>query len=449
MINIKINSKDIVKGDTFIAIKGNNVDGHDYIEEAIKNGASKIVVEKESNYQIDTLVVKNTKSYLNKYLVKHYSKDLSKLKIIGITGTNGKTTSAYLTYQLLNKLGKKAAYIGTIGFYINGLVRELNNTTPDILTLYNLLYECIKYKCEYVVIEISSHSLSLKRIEGLKLYRGGFTNLTQDHLDYHKTMERYLKEKVKIKKYLNNDGKMIINCDDASWTYFKSNDYITYGYNADIKILGHTFKNNRTTLKFIYEGKEYTTKYNLEGKFNIYNYLLAIGIVSSLSININKIIKASKKIIAPPGRCETIKVRNKKIIIDYAHTPDAVKKIISEYKKIVSGNIYTIIGCGGDRDNTKRSTMGLCAVTLSDYVIFTNDNPRTESKEDIINDMLKDVTTKNYEIIYDRKNAIKEGMRLLSSKDVLLILGKGHENYQIIGRNKKKFSDREEVLKNK
>lgn len=447
MLKIKTNSRKITKGDTFIAIKGNTVNGHDYINEAIKNGATKIVAE-YGNYPVETLIVENTSEYLKKYLVDNYSSKLTNLKLIGVTGTNGKTTTCYLTYQILNKLGIKTCYIGTIGCYIEKEIIELSNTTPDILELYNLLLKAQEKKCQIVVMEVSSHSIAMERIKGLNFDVCAFTNLTQDHLDYHKTMENYCQTKTKIIDFLKNNGKIIVNVDDPYSKYFITPKSLSLGEQGnDYKIINYKLDNTYTNIKFSHNDKEYEIKTNLIGKFNVYNYLTSLAIIHTLEIPINDILKVTNAINAPAGRAEIIKINNSIAVIDYAHTPDAVSKIISSFKEVTKGKLITIIGCGGDRDPKKRPIMGNIASLNSDYVIFTNDNPRTEDEKSIMKDILKGVTKDNYTIIHNRKEAIKKGLSLLKDNDSLLILGKGHEDYQIIGHDKIHLSDKEEVYK--
>ena len=447
MLNIKTDSRSVKNGDTFVAIKGHTVDGHDYINDAIKNGATKIICE-HGNYDVETIIVKNSEDYLNKYLVDNYSNKFDSIKFIGITGTNGKTTTAYLTSQILTNLGINNAYIGTIGYYINSeLVRELPNTTPDILSLYNLIFEAMEKNVKVIVMEVSSHSLSLGRINGIKFDVAGFTNLTEDHLDYHKTMENYLQSKLLILNYLKDNGVMISNIDDGYGKKFKYKNFKTIGFNdSDYKITNYEYTNLTTKIEFTCEDNKYNVETNLLNKFNIYNYITALAFVNTIGININDIISVTDKVYPPSGRNEIISVNGGKAVIDYAHTPDAVEKIINSYLEKKIGKIITIIGCGGDRDPKKRPIMGNIATELSDYVILTNDNPRTENEENIMNDIISGIKKDNYKVIYDRRNAIKEGLDMIGNNDTLLILGKGHEDYQIIGHVKYHLSDKEEVM---
>ncbi len=446
MLKYETNSKLVQKGQIFVAIKGHTVDGHDYIEDAIKNGASKVVGEKDLQLNVPYEKVDSSEEYLKNHLVDEYSNEVNKLKIIGITGTNGKTTSCYLIYQMLNKLGKNAAYLGTIGYYHQDEFIPVNNTTPDILNLYKLLLDAVHKNVEYLVMEVSSHALSFERIAGLKFIAGAFTNLTEDHLDYHKTMENYLNEKLKILNYLQDDATMLLNSDDAASEKFKTcKNYQTYGLKGDYKIENYTILPDHTDLDFSYKDQKYQVTTNLTSIFNIYNYLTCLSILNSIGFKIEDIINNTKDIYPPKGRCETYKVKNGYAVVDYAHTPDAVEKVIKAYNDLKKNRIITIIGCGGDRDPIKRPIMGNIATTLSDFVIFTNDNPRTEDPVKIMNDIVKDNHSTNYEIIYDRKDAITKGINMLDKEDILLILGKGHEDYQIIGHIKHHFDDAEIV----
>ncbi len=433
MLLYETNSKLVQKGQIFVAIKGHTVDGHKYINEAISNGASKVVGEEDLELPIPYEKVNDSQEYLKEVIANTYSDKLKKLKIIGVTGTNGKTTSCYLIYEILEQLGENAAYLGTIGYYHNDEFIEVNNTTPDILTLYKLLIHAIESNVSYFVMEVSSHSLYEERIKGLTFDAVGFTNLTEDHLDFHKNMEGYLQSKLKILNYLKKDHFILINNDDEYAKYFKeSSNYLTYGMTGDFEIVNYEIKPDHTVINFKYQNKNYNVQTNLTSLFNIYNYLNAIGILSTLGFNISDIINITKNIYPPKGRCETYKKDNSYIVVDYAHTPDAVLKVITSYQDIPHHHLITILGCGGDRDAFKRPIMGNIATTLSDHVIFTNDNPRNEDETHIMNDIIKDNKRDNYEIIYDREEAIKKGIDLLEDEDILLILGKGHENYQII-----------------
>ena len=447
MINIKTNSRKVKPGDTFVAIKGFTVDGHDYIEDAIKAGATKIVCE-HGSYSVETLVVPSTKEWIQKYIVDNYKEEVNKLRIIGVTGTNGKTTTCFLTYQALKKLGVNAAYMGTIGFYYGDTKYELNNTTPEILDLYSYFIEALEHGVTDVVMEVSSHSLCEKRVEGLEFSEVAFTNLTEDHLDYHKTMENYLNAKLLILKQIKKDGVVIVNNDDDYGKYFEVGNYKTLGYSGDnYKILDYSQTDKGTLISFMVDGKKYEIETNLRSKFNVYNYLTCLALLNNLGFSIEEIAEVTKSIYPPKGRCEQISVNGGEAVIDYAHTPDAVDKIISAFLENKKGKVITIVGCGGDRDPLKRPIMGNIASEKSDYVIFTSDNPRTEDPKAILDDIIKGVRKDNYEVEIDRPTAIRKGLDMIGKNDVLLILGKGHEDYQIIGHTKHHLDDAEEVRK--
>lgn len=445
----EIDSRKVKPGQIFVAIKGHTVDGHDYIEDAIKNGAIKIIAEKAVPCSIPLEVVPSTEEYLKHALKEEYEDVLKQLKIIGITGTNGKTTTAYLTYQLLNMFEEKCAYLGTLGLKYQNEEMETGNTTPNIIRLYEILLSLVEKGCQKVVMEISSHALSYERIYGLHLDVVAFTNLTEDHLDYHKTMENYLNAKLKIIDYLVPNGTLIVNGDDDAGEKFieKFSKGIRLGFNEsfDYYIEKTNINPARTIIDFKYANQQYQVTTNLTSKFNVYNYITSLAIVHALGYGINKIIDKTADLHAPKGRCETHKVNGGYAVIDYAHTPDAVEKVIEAYNELKTNRVITIVGCGGDRDPIKRPIMGGIATKLSDYTILTSDNPRTEDPPKIMEDILKGVKTDNYEVELDRRTAIKKGIEMLQPEDILLILGKGHEDYQIIGHDKIHLDDAEEV----
>ena len=395
-MNISANSK-----------KGNNIFvslNNKYIDDDINNGFKKIIVSK-SKFK----AVKSTRKYLEKYLKKYYYKQIKDVILIGVTGTNGKTSTSYLIYQALNLAGIKCSYIGTIGFYLENDIKKLNNTTPDICDLYEMIIESINCGCKAVVMEVSSHALKLGRVNTLKFDYAILTNITEDHLDFHKTYKDYYKTKMSIFKKLKKKGTKI----------------------SDIKIENYDINNDY----FEYNNKIYNTK--IKGEYNIKNIIPSIIILDKMNIDSRKIIP---QLCLPPGRMQIINYKNNSIIIDYAHTPDAMEKIISTVKLMNHNKIITIFGCGGNREKEKRPKMGEIASLLSDYVILTNDNPRDENPKEIIREIKQNMNN-NYKIIYDRKKAIQEGIKMLKENDVLLILGKGHEEYQVIDNKKIFFSD--------
>lgn len=440
-MNIKIDSRKVNIGDTFIALRGINNDGHKHVLDAINNGATTVIVE-EGEYSVNTIIVKDTKEYLKEYLENNYYDEIKKIKLIGMTGTNGKTTTCYLIYESLNKLNKKCAYIGTLGFYLIDEKRKLNNTTPSLYDLYDMLLECVNNNYEYVVMEVSSQGLAMGRVDTIIFDYVIFSNLTRDHLDYHGTIDNYALEKQKLFLKTNN-SYAIINSDDEFKDYFildnknitygkTSNDYKISDINSNIK--GSSFKLNE---------EKYFTK--LIGEYNIYNITVVIILLKLL--NIDNIKEVIENLDSPNGRMDIINYNDNTIIVDYAHTPDAVEKIITNVSKLSHNKIITLIGCGGNRDKTKRSIMGDIATKYSDYVIFTSDNPRFEKPKRILKDITCKLDRKNYKIVVKREKAIKKSIQMLSKNDILLLLGKGHEDYQIIKDKKIPFSDKEKILK--
>lgn len=431
---LKKDSRKIDVGDTFVDVKSNR----EYVYDAVKRGASEII----SNYKYDdkTIIVDDPNLYYKNYIYNKYFDKINGLKIIGVTGTNGKTTTSYIIYQLLNKMNIRCAYIGTIGFYKCGITRELNNTTPDIDELYECLEECYDENIEYVVMEVSSHSLVQDRVYGIKFDGAIFTNLTEDHLDYHKTMDNYKEAKKRLFKLLKGRKCSIINSDDPNYKdfMFDENYNVTVGKNGIFKIKKILVYDRYCDIYFSYK-KDYYKRINLIGEYNAYNYLEAVALLCSFGFNIDDILNID--VIAPSGRMYMVKYKSNTIYIDYAHTPDAFLNVF----KAIKGNIITVFGCGGNREKEKRPIMGDIACKYSSKVIITNDNPRFENEDDIINDIVKGIKYSNYEIVKDRKSAIEKGISYLNDNDILLVLGKGHENYQIIGDKKFHFDDLEIV----
>lgn len=429
MINIKSDSRKVKEGDIFIALRGISSDGHDYIEKAINNGAKKIIVEEDNDYDIDTLVVPDTREYLNNYLKEHYAKYFDDMTIIGITGTNGKTTTAFLTYEALNYLGYKCAYIGTVGFYQDKKVCDLPNTCPDICDMFELIIDSYEKGYKYIVLEASSQGIAYGRLENIVFDYAVFTNLTMDHLDYHITMENYALAKQQLFKQLKKDGLGIVNGDDNYSIYYKIGKYITYGFNDnDYKITD--YKLDCSGIEFTINNN-YVIKSTLLGKYNIYNLLTVYILLSKIGVSYEDIYNTIIKLEAPNGRMEIIKYNTNNIIIDYAHTPDAMENIFNAIKDIDYNKLYVVFGCTGSRDRKKRPIMTNMSLSLADFTFITSDDLHEEPFDQIIEDMLQGVTKDNYIVIQDRSIAIKRAIDRLDSNDMLLILGKGHEEFII------------------
>ena len=444
MINIKSDSRRIKKGDIFVALDGINSNGSCYIQNAIASGASKIVC-KQGSFDVETINVTDPKKYLTNYLIDNYGKYLDEMKIIGITGTNGKTTVAYLIYQMLNSLGLKCAYIGTIGFYLDKKVYSLPNTSPDTCMLYEMIMEAYDNGFRHIVIEVSSQGLAYNRFDGINFDYAIFTNLTLDHLDFHKTMENYALAKKKLFQKLKESGIGLVNADDKYKKYFTCKNLVTYGLDSgDYRVIDYKLSMNDTMIDIEYKDNRYKYLYPLIGKYNIYNMVATIALLNQMGIDFSKI--NTRNIKSPDGRMDILKYKGNTIIIDYAHTPDAMDNIYKTIKPLVKGKIITVFGCTGSREKAKRPIMMQLALENSSYVYVTSDDLHEESFNDIVTDMTKNVVSDKYEVIKNRGKAIMEAIKKLSIADTLLILGKGHEQFIIVGNKKIPFNDHAKVV---
>lgn len=456
---IEYDSRKIKENFIFIALDGANVDGHNFIDLAVQSGATCIVVSKEIElkHNVSYVLVENLRQKLGYIASNYFNWPQKKLKIIGVTGTNGKTSSTYMIEKLLGN--KKITRIGTIEYKIEDEIIEAVNTTPESLDLIKIFDKTFKKGIEYVIMEVSSHSLELGRVETLNFDYALFTNLTQDHLDYHKNMENYFMAKRKLFLKLKDIKNSVINIDDEYGKRLydefikKSDEVISYSLNAG-DLTGEFLEDNKIRIK--YENKEFIANFKLLGDFNLYNTLGAIGIVLKLGENIEKIMERLKELEPAPGRFETVDCsQDYKVIVDYAHTPDALENVIKVAKNIKNrGRVITIFGCGGDRDRTKRPIMAKISEDYSDTTILTSDNPRTEEPNQIFADVKKGFKFEEKHIFEpDREEAIKKAINIAEKNDIILITGKGHETYHIIGLKKYHFDDKEiarrEIVKRK
>ena len=452
--NISYDSRKISKESLFIAIKGERYDGHNFISDAIKNGACAIVADNKSkeNYKIPLIKVKNTRYTMSKLADNFFGHPSSKMNTIGITGTNGKTTTAYIINKIFNENSFKTGSIGTLGFISNSNITNTGYTTPESIELHSFLNQLYKAGIENVVLEISSHSLALHKVDHVAIDTAIYTNLSSEHLDFHGNMESYFKEKLKLFSLLKSDSNAVINIDDRYskkiLKKIKSN-IVTYGFkkSADIYPIKYSYDYGGMSFVLSIFNKEYDIKANITGRYNIYNIMASIGVCLLNKIPIQNIINSIKKIKSIPGRMEFIGNKDRKIFIDYAHTSDAFKNVLSFINEIKGENhkIITLFGSGGDRDKLKRSEMAKIAEQYSDSILVTSDNPRTETLKDIINDILSGFSNSKHIIINNRKKAIQYAIKQMDRKSILLILGKGRENYEIIGNIKYKHNDVEIV----
>lgn len=438
--NIKSDSRRVKKGDIFVALKTPEGDGHNYIEQAIQNGASKIVAMYGS-YSVETEIVEDTRKYLDDYLVKNYKPYIDEMTVIGFTGTNGKSTSVHLIYEALNKLEMDCASIGTIGYFLKeGKVCYLANTSPDICETYELFMDAYDKGYRYIAIECSSHGLELGRLEGIEYMYAIFSNLTRDHLDFHKTYENYASAKRKLFERVKKNGKALINYDDAYHEYFslKENSNLTFGFTGgDYHITNFHMTLEGSEFTFERKGESFTTHTSLIGEYNILNLMPIIMILEDLGISMDRILKVIPQLSAPEGRIERIKYKTNNIYIDYAHTPDGLEKVVSTVKKVTKGDTYVVFCCRGNRDIGRRKGMMQAACDLSKLAIVTNDHVFQEDPMHVIQDMLEGLTATNYEIIPDRRKAIYRGIDLLKEDDSLLVLGHGHEAVLINEKHEK------------
>lgn len=437
----------------FFAIKGERFDGHDYISDALNMGALYAVGENDeglSNEKKNKFIKVDDSRKALAIAAKHYYGNPSKnLKMIGVTGTNGKTTISTLIYEILKKSGKKAALIGTNGIYIYDTFNPSSHTTPGVVELNIILNKIIEAGCEYCVMEVSSHALHQKRVFGIEYDSAIFSNLTQDHLDYHKSMEEYAKSKKILFDNLDENSFSIVNLDDMYSVYMVQDTKakkIGISFNDLDNIDFDIIKIGSDSKNIYYNDEIYLN--NLIGKFNEYNLAQAIAACKTLGLNNGEIYAAMQHLTSPEGRMQKVNLRNGAIgVVDYAHTPDALENVLTTLKDSgINNKIITVFGCGGDRDKSKRPKMGAVVLKHSDLSIVTSDNPRTEDPKAIINDIIVDNPNKFVNII-ERREAIEFAYENSNEGDFVLIAGKGHEKYQIIGNEKLYFSDLDELKK--
>ena len=454
---VQYDSRKVGRGDLFVCITGFQTDGHKYAKSAVEKGASVIVAEHMAegmeNSGAAIVITENTRKALALISAAYYDNPSEKINVIGVTGTNGKTTTTYLMKTILDSLGYKTGVIGTIGNMIGNRALHADRTTPESLELQELFSEMSCEGVSFAVMEVSSHSLALDRVTGVKYSTAIFTNLTQDHLDYHKTMENYMKAKGIL---FSMADKAVINIDDRAGAYMKSvakGFVMTTGIeseNADLRAENISITAEGVSYTLDYEGRQYPVKLNIPGRFSIYNSLGAIGACLLNGIKMEDIIKGLSLNEGIPGRFQSVP-NNLGItaIVDYAHTPDGLENILETAHEFAKGRIITVFGCGGDRDRTKRPIMAEIAGKLSDFAIITSDNPRTENPATILDDVeVGMVPTKcPYHKIVDRRDAINEAIRMAKKDDVVIIAGKGHEDYQIFADKTIHFDDVEEVKK--
>jgi UDP-N-acetylmuramoyl-L-alanyl-D-glutamate--2,6-diaminopimelate ligase len=452
---IAYDSRMVLKNYLFVSMGGYATDGHFYIGEAISRGAAAVIVEKDFVAENTTVIwVKNSRKILPIISSRFYNNPTNVLKLIGITGTNGKTTTAYLIKSILESWNKRVGLIGTIAVEIGAKKIDSMRTTPESLDLHKMFMEMVDEGLSYVIMEVSSHSLIQKRVEGCNFHIGAFTNLSQDHLDFHKDMESYRKAKEKLfymTKYAN-----VINCDDKegrkiihSIKNIKT-PLITVGIDNKADVMAKNIEINDEGVSFTLVNPDYTIpiRSKIPGRFSVYNCLVAAAVAYVEGVDKKAVCDGIESLKSVAGRVEVVNINTPyKVIIDYAHTPDGLENILVSIRNYAEGKIITVFGCGGDRDKGKRSIMGKIAGTYSDFCILTSDNPRSEEPYSIIRQIEKGIvnTGCSYICIENRKDAIREAMKIAKKGDIILLAGKGHERNQELSDKIIDFDEREIV----
>lgn len=450
---IAFNSKEVVPGCLFICIPGFKVDGHEFAQEAVEAGAIAIVAERPlEDVAVTTIIVKNARLAMAKIAAVYYGYPFRRFTLIGVTGTNGKTTSTYLIKSILEHAGKTVGLIGTNQNIIGGEIIPSKHTTPDSLELMQLFGKMADSGADYVVMEVSSHSLALDRVAACEFDIGAFTNITQDHLDFHKDMQDYLDAKAKLFRMCRVG---VINRDDKVFDYLKEHsscELISYGLSEGCGLRADKTVLHEVGVNFTlsYQGETESGFLGIPGKFSVYNAMTAAGCCLAAGLDLSDVMEGLRGAHGVKGRIEVVPLRAPyTVIIDYAHTPDGLLNVLQALRDFAKGRIVTLFGCGGDRDRSKRPIMGKIAAELSDFCIVTSDNPRSEEPADIIADILPGVREADceYIVIENRFEAIAYALDHAQKDDIILLAGKGHETYQVLKDRTIDFDEREIVLK--
>lgn len=446
-------SRKAVKGTAFVALRGTKVDGHDYIAAAIENGASAIIAETAppDDATVPWVHVRDSRSAMAKMAATLERNPADQLLVSAVTGTNGKTTTAFLLHHLLNHAHLRCGLMGTVVYDVGGQLKPSTHTTPESVELQGLLKSMVKNGCRAVALEASSHALEQHRMDAVKIDAAIFSNLTQDHLDYHGTMDAYFESKARLFEMASPKGKLIINADDV-WgrrlidKYKNSENLVTYGLSVatNYRAVNPRYDLTGTTFELEFKGRTLLVRIPLIGQFNVYNSLAALAAVHALGCNLRDSVAAMKNAPQVPGRMERVTPDNHgfHVFVDYAHTPDGLINALSTARALRPERIITVFGCGGDRDRMKRPLMAKAVEDHSDICILTSDNPRTEDPQKIMQDARAGFVKKAYALIENREEAIHTAIKGARTGDIIVIAGKGHENYQDIQGVKYPFDDR-------
>lgn len=460
--NITADSREVQTNSLFICLPGAHVDGNTFIKQAVESGATAVLSEQavEAPLSVAVIIVPDVRIAMQAITAYFYDYPAHKMRMIGVTGTNGKTTTTHIVGHILREAGYHVGIIGTVHILIDDESYPIHNTTPDVVDLQRVLFTMYNKGITHVVMEVSSHALAMNRVAGCEFDTAVFTNLTQDHLDYHKTFQNYLAAKAKLFQMVsaagqNKTGKTaVVNIDDPYGQDILAVctcPTITYSAQKEADLAAIDLRIQAKSSEFIINGSFGQIKLNMPitGLFNVYNTLAAIGAAQAEGVAIETILKGLASFHAVPGRFELVEEgQDFAVVVDYAHTPDGLENILTTAKALTKKRIIAVFGCGGDRDKTKRPIMGSLGAKYADVVVVTSDNPRTEDPEQIVAEVAAGVEAalrpgKKYEVIVDRRKAIERAIAIAQTGDIILIAGKGHENYQILKEKTIHFDDRE------
>ncbi|UCZ51829.1 UDP-N-acetylmuramoyl-L-alanyl-D-glutamate--2,6-diaminopimelate ligase [Bacillus shivajii] len=453
--DLHMDSREVTQGSLFFCVPGYTVDGHDFAKQAVEKGAVALVAERDLDVDVPVVIVRSTKRAMAIISSAFYQYPTEKLHMIGVTGTNGKTTTTHLIEQILNDAKRNSGMIGTMYMRYGGNEIPVKNTTPESLVLQKEFAKMVESGVDSVTMEVSSHALELGRVHGCRYDVAVFTNLSQDHLDFHETMERYCYAKGLLFAQLGNGNESgqnkvaVINSDDESAKTIEMMSAVpvlTYGIYSDADVKATNINVHEKGTSFLVHIGDHSIDVNLKmtGTFSVYNALAAIAATYASGIRLPEIKKSLEALKGVSGRFERVEIDDAlyHVIVDYAHTPDSLKNVLETIKEFAKGKISVVVGCGGDRDKTKRPQMAAVAEELADFVYLTSDNPRTEEPMAILTDMEEGMSGSNYEVIESRKSAIEKAIHSAGKDEIILIAGKGHETYQTIGKTNYHFDDR-------
>jgi UDP-N-acetylmuramoyl-L-alanyl-D-glutamate--2,6-diaminopimelate ligase len=450
---IEFDSRKVETDSLFVAIRGFTSDGHAYLSEAEKRGAVAAVVEQKRDIiTLPQIVVKDSRKELARMAANFYNPELSKMRLIGITGTNGKTTTSYLIRSVMESAGIKSGLVGTIAYDVAGQWIKAWNTTPESVDIFKMLYEMYNSGRKGCVLEVSSHALALNRVDFLNFEIGVFTNLTQDHLDFHKNFENYFNTKKKLFDHVNQGGRAVINQDDNYGRRLLKDvkqDIFTFGTTSTATVQAIEWESSIDGLRLKIDSPvgQIDINSSLIGQFNVENILASVATGLALNFDINTIKKGVELIRMVPGRLETARIDgNRTVVVDYSHTPDSLQKALKVLRELTNNTLWVVFGCGGDRDTAKRPIMGKIAEDYADKLVLTSDNPRSEKPQSITEMIIQGIASvENIYIELNRRNAIQYALEHSEPGDTILIAGKGHEDYQEINGIKYPFDDRKVV----